>query len=872
MNSDKLKIFFIIMLCASCILVYLSLSHEIQQLDRKFNSIENLTISLEKKNDDLENIFVNMTRDIYAIKNKLKSYEYILNQKDDELNDLRNKLNLYKSKVYNKQFIIINSTILNKNSIEWFPLMDYIYRYWQCKINLANICNSNLVDDKEINVYFNDDVSYNDKSLLIKINLSTKMIRLYKLDSNYSTSAITKYFYIDKSDNIILQVLPDENYGLSLYIKDSDGNILWKSSDNILSLMPNFLTHIGFRSNCEDYFGNNSCINVTISKVEGTPIFTLAQITDTHCGQGENTENTNSSISWIKRYPIDLVVHTGDLVQTWNNVSQWNNIHRIMHRLNDTHQWMVLAGNHDVKGGNPVNYTYFTKTFGEKIRGAKQWGTFLILTFSWESEGTLSEDTFNWVNKTVSKYPNHIPIICSHWLYSNSSEGHKYISNPDMERFLSITQINKNQIYFLSGHNYENDEKIHVLQNKPIGLIVSDSTGESSNVRVLDFYNNGEVRVRTRDVKRKRWLDSQEFWIEPNKLQSYQEIKEDAIYEVFSLDNKIYVRSLENNKIVSSGCDAREQIQYALDNLTPGRTWMERVVLKGNFSINASGENTDPSIDLLGYTILELDGSLIHVNCSEPTNPLIGNDDYHLGNDHIKLVGGNYRGNNNSHYIIKFKGSKNRIKNITITDVEVISKCNDSDGITVEHVDNFTISNCYLHGNGEEAIEVIGCKYGKVTNNWIDGFGHGANPQIDIWCNLNKKISSYNITVNRNTCENSQESYSIFIVGSKISINENYINNDVNHGVYSIPQDEIPSIENISIFNNLIIGTEESVRCGIIITGLEDNKIKNVMITNNIILDYPKGIYLEHVKSYNLNENKILNAKIAEIVENNCLN
>jgi len=78
-------------------------------------------------------------------------------------------------------------------------------------------------------------------------------------------------------------------------------------------------------------------------------------------------------------------------------------------------------------------------------------------------------------------------------------------------------------------------------------------------------------------------------------------------------------------------------IQSALNALTSGRTWKEKVVLKGNFTISAT-------IRIPSYTILEILGKL---RLADGVNDvMIQNEDIvDVGNDHIEIRGGTLDGN-----------------------------------------------------------------------------------------------------------------------------------------------------------------------------------------------------------------------------------
>lgn len=77
--------------------------------------------------------------------------------------------------------------------------------------------------------------------------------------------------------------------------------------------------------------------------------------------------------------------------------------------------------------------------------------------------------------------------------------------------------------------------------------------------------------------------------------------------------------------------------QAALGSLTAGRTWKEKIVVKGHFT-------TTDTINLPSYTIWELQGS-ITLGAPNLNRPILQNEDVTDGNHNIEIRGGYYNGN-----------------------------------------------------------------------------------------------------------------------------------------------------------------------------------------------------------------------------------
>lgn len=88
-----------------------------------------------------------------------------------------------------------------------------------------------------------------------------------------------------------------------------------------------------------------------------------------------------------------------------------------------------------------------------------------------------------------------------------------------------------------------------------------------------------------------------------------------------------------------SSINAATVINSAIDNLTAGRTWKEKVVIKGNFI-------TTDSINIPSYTIFELIGSITLAN--NVNKSIIRNADQTNGNSFFEIYGGILYGNKNN--------------------------------------------------------------------------------------------------------------------------------------------------------------------------------------------------------------------------------
>ena len=153
-------------------------------------------------------------------------------------------------------------------------------------------------------------------------------------------------------------------------------------------------------------------------------------------------------------------------------------------------------------------------------------------------------------------------------------------------------------------------------------------------------------------------------------------------YIIYSEGINIYAKNGNTGNIDYSGSDVVTVIQKAINNLTAGRTWKEKIVAKGNLSITTK-------LKLPSYTILEVQGKFVLANNTNQT--MISESDPINGNTQIEIIGGEYDGN--------------RLNNTTGSDGIAFSK------ITNSYFKNMNISNFSRDG----FVLDINCQ-----NNYID--------------------------------------------------------------------------------------------------------------------------------------------------------
>jgi len=212
---------------------------------------------------------------------------------------------------------------------------------------------------------------------------------------------------------------------------------------------------------------------------------------------------------------------------------------------------------------------------------------------------------------------------------------------------------------------------------------------------------------------------------------------ETASYVIWTDGTYVYAKNGKTGAIDFKGTDASTVIQSAIDALTSGRTWKEKVLIKGNFTVKKQSGKTY-AIGLDSYTILEIQGKLTladNQNCD-----VIANKDQSNGNHFIEIIGGTINGNKanqTSGCGIKIKATPSDWSGpycckVTVRDTHVYN-CKEH-GFDFTAVNDLFVTNCYSgilasfgSGNGLDGFYIDGCHEALIhgchsINNGRDGY------------------------------------------------------------------------------------------------------------------------------------------------------
>ena len=314
-----------------------------------------------------------------------------------------------------------------------------------------------------------------------------------------------------------------------------------------------------------------------------------------------------------------------------------------------------------------------------------------------------------------------------------------------------------------------------------------------------------------------------------------------SIYTGAQIDDRL---TAVDATVVSDGSGTDVEIQSAIDGLTSGRTWKEKVVIKGEFTL------TTP-ITVPSYTILEIQGSLTGTSSN---NPVIDNEN--ATDTDIEIIGGFIDVDNTTTPWNKAGIRMDGVTRLTIRDVHIIDAGQHCISLTA--CDQFMVQNCILENAADDGISVLYSTFGRVIDNHIVGGTNngagGAGPS-----GIEMEDGSHDITVSGNTIEGIEyaTTSAIHIVldpgGAGGCYNLTVANNVLRGGEY----DDITTGVGISVLNNKAAdtisaisadgdGTVEITATGHLLTDTNTWKVIIEDITDSGLT----GINGEHIATY----------------------
>ncbi|GAA1743823.1 lamin tail domain-containing protein [Aeromicrobium alkaliterrae] len=252
--------------------------------------------------------------------------------------------------------------------------------------------------------------------------------------------------------------------------------------------------------------------------------FTIAWESDTQYYNEQFTQHQTAIHDYVlgqrENQNIQYLIHTGDIIDDWDQPYQWANADAEYARLDDADlPYGVLAGNHDV-GSQLSDYSEFEKFFGEARYADNPWygGSyqdnrghydlisaggidFVMLYMGWDPQA----DSIAWMNEVLAQYPERVAVINLHeFMLTTGGLGPVPQQIQD-----EVVATNPNVRMVLSGHYHDAFTRIDAFDDDGDGVPDRDvysmlfdyqglPEGGQGFLRLLQFDNEGEsMRVRT---------------------------------------------------------------------------------------------------------------------------------------------------------------------------------------------------------------------------------------------------------------------------------------------------------------------------------------------------------------------------------------
>ncbi|MDD3212363.1 MAG: metallophosphoesterase [Eubacteriales bacterium] len=205
---------------------------------------------------------------------------------------------------------------------------------------------------------------------------------------------------------------------------------------------------------------------------EAGPPATIVWMSDTQGYSRSYPEIFESMTNWIvdqqDALNIQYVLHTGDVVDNFDDMRQWENAKKALSVLEGKVPLFVVAGNHDIHGTNQ-EYGAYLELFGEKrfetlptFGGAYRSGRgrydlvsiedvpVIFMSTGYGMGYGVDDDAITWINEILQQYSDRFAILCFH-SYIDPDES---FSTDGGVLFEKVVKKNPNVGLVLCGHRH----------------------------------------------------------------------------------------------------------------------------------------------------------------------------------------------------------------------------------------------------------------------------------------------------------------------------------------------------------------------------------------------------------------------------------
>ncbi|MBP1916466.1 hypothetical protein J2Z23_003448 [Lederbergia galactosidilyticus] len=209
-----------------------------------------------------------------------------------------------------------------------------------------------------------------------------------------------------------------------------------------------------------------------------------------------------SQVNWIAdkkdELNIEYVFHTGDLVNTYNQLYQWEYADQYMKVLEDANvPYGVLAGNHDIQLQPEFDYTNYYTYFGaDRFQNQPFYGDsyqnnrghydlisshgmdFIMVYMGWQPDAA----GIKWMNDVLAQYPDRFAVLNFHEYLSGNGDR----SNIGERLYQEVVLPNENVKLVLGGH-YHGSKVLLRNASQPIQVLSTkvDDDGDGTPNRVV---------------------------------------------------------------------------------------------------------------------------------------------------------------------------------------------------------------------------------------------------------------------------------------------------------------------------------------------------------------------------------------------------
>jgi len=240
---------------------------------------------------------------------------------------------------------------------------------------------------------------------------------------------------------------------------------------------------------------------VPVSASSGQLLYSIVHFSDTQTLVQSYVSTLNYTFQWLEskksEWNITAIIITGDLVETYNNVTQWNNY--VNAKTLTSIPVYEVAGNHDTDTG--TDFTYYNQYIGENetFYVADITEHFLLIGISWNgSDNTISQSYVETLKSTIENNPSKYYIIATHW-YMGQHNGDPTVLSTLGSTLYNESYLNypNNVVMVLCGHIVSGGTGV-MTSNTRDGLheyMTNIQGANQSYVRVFKVYSNNTVAV-----------------------------------------------------------------------------------------------------------------------------------------------------------------------------------------------------------------------------------------------------------------------------------------------------------------------------------------------------------------------------------------